>query len=148
MFSEYCNEGDLLQYIDSRSYISESECLDLFKQIVSALEVLDKNDIAHRDLKMANILLSKGEVKIADFGFAKRIVREEGVKNTYIGSPIFMSPQALVGGDYDLKKSDVWSAGICLYYMLFKTYPFNSMKDDLEELKSIVWKEPLKFPNE
>lgn len=46
-----------------------------------------------------------------------------------------MSPQALVGGIYDLKKGDVWSAGVCLYFMLFKCYPFNSAKEDLEELK-------------
>ncbi|KAL4491134.1 hypothetical protein ABPG73_013203 [Tetrahymena malaccensis] len=145
LFSEYCNGGDLQQYIESRPYISEAECLDLFKQIVSALQVLDKNNIAHRDLKPANILLNKGQVKIADFGYAKRI-QTGNVKNTYVGSPIFMSPQALNGGHYDLKKADVWSAGVCLYYMLFKKYPFESQKEDLEELKQVVWQAQLTFP--
>lgn len=98
-------------------------------------------------MKTANILLSGGEVKLADFGFAKRIQpNNKSVLNTYVGSPIFMSPQALIGGAYDLKKSDVWSAGICLYYMLFKAYPFNSQLQDLEELKQIVANTPLTFP--
>ncbi|KAL4491138.1 hypothetical protein ABPG73_013207 [Tetrahymena malaccensis] len=135
-FLEYCDGGDLEKYLKDKQLITESECLDLLKQIVSAFQMLEKKNIVHRDLKPANILLKNGQLKIADFGFAKEI--QDDVQNTIVGSPIFMCPQALDGtGVYDLKKGDVWSAGVCLYLMLYGVYPFyaSNVQNLIETLK-------------
>lgn len=81
--------------------------------------MLAEKSIVHRDLKPANILLKNGQLKLADFGFAKEIDPNQ-IKNTIVGTPIYMCPQALFGnGQYNLYKGDVWSAGVCLYYMLY-----------------------------
>jgi serine/threonine protein kinase len=51
---------------------------------------LAENYIVHRDLKVANIFIHKGQAKIADFGFAK--FTKSQFKDINIGSPIYMSP--------------------------------------------------------
>jgi serine/threonine protein kinase len=53
------------------------------------------------------------------------------VSNT-AGSAIFFAPEVCQGGAYKGKRSDVWAAGVTLYFMIFKKYPFNARnKDDL-----------------
>jgi len=55
-------------------------------------------NIIHRDIKPANILLKEGKAKISDFGFAKCLDTcgmDEQTKKTYLGTPLYMSPQIL-----------------------------------------------------
>lgn len=79
--------------------------------------------VYHRDLKPENILIKDGGIKIADFGFSK-VVIEFTKNNTQVGTPLYMSPQALSSGFYDLEKNDVWSAGCLLYEMAYKKLPW------------------------
>lgn len=59
--------------------------------ISSALFVLHNNNIVHRDLKLANILINENfEIKLADFGFSRN--SEEQLMQTYCGTPITMAP--------------------------------------------------------
>lgn len=67
----------------------------------------------HRDFKLANILLHDGTIKIADFGFAK-ILGNEQLTTTMLGSPLNMAPEVLAGKEYN-NKADIWSIGTCLY---------------------------------
>lgn len=61
------------------------------KQLVSGFKHLREKNIVHRDLKPANILIHKGILKIADFGFAKFDLEQSSLK-TMVGSPLYMSP--------------------------------------------------------
>lgn len=89
------------------------EGLKLALEIVAAVCFLHQNGIIHRDIKPQNILLHRNRPKLADFGFAIRC--ETWVKDGYkIGSPLYMSPEALNDKEYS-KKSDVWSLGVTLY---------------------------------
>lgn len=56
---EYCSGGDLEQYVNSKKRLKESEARDILGQIVEALRYLHKHNIMHRDLKLANVLLTK-----------------------------------------------------------------------------------------
>lgn len=58
-------------YIKQKRYLIEQEAITFFVQILNAFQTLYKNKIMHRDLKLANILLHNGSLKIADFGFSK-----------------------------------------------------------------------------
>lgn len=71
----------------------------------------------HRDLKLENILISNGVVKISDFGFAKEM---NHITNTYLGSEDTMAPEILEEKDYVKSgfKIDVYSLGIILYQMV------------------------------
>lgn len=68
---EYCNEGDLQAYLKRKKTLTEEEAIEFLVQILHAFKTLVKNKIMHRDFKLANILLHDGQIKIADFGFAK-----------------------------------------------------------------------------
>ena len=71
LIMEYCNEGDLLQYLKDKNQLPEDEATDFLLQILNGFKTLEKNKIMHRDLKLANILKHDGQIKIADFGFSK-----------------------------------------------------------------------------
>lgn len=76
----------------------------------------------HRDLKPANILLKDKVVKIADFGFAKRVT--SNTKETVnVGSPLYMSPEALQNNIYSIK-NDIWSVGVIFYEILHGKAPW------------------------
>lgn len=68
---EYCNEGDLDQYLKKRKKFTEEEALDFLIQILNGFKTLVQNKIMHRDFKLANVMKHNGEVKIGDFGFSK-----------------------------------------------------------------------------
>lgn len=75
----------------------------------------------HRDLKLANILLTdtnpeKADVKLADFGFA-RILQNEDIAKSQLGTPLFMAPEIFNKAPYDFK-IDVWSLGVVVYEIL------------------------------
>ena len=73
---EYCEGGDLLDYIVSREGISEEEAKYFTYQLCEALAYVHSKSIAHRDLKPENILLTRDsppDVKLADFGLAKAL---------------------------------------------------------------------------
>jgi serine/threonine protein kinase len=67
----------------------------------------------HRDLKPANILIKDKMIKIADFGFAKRVTANTK-ESVNVGSPLYMSPEALQGNIYTIK-NDIWSIGVIIY---------------------------------
>jgi len=84
---------------------------------------MNQQEIVHRDLKLANILLSKGDVpKLCDFGFA-RVKTETQVMESFLGTPVTMAPEVLLGLKYD-RNCDLWSIGVIIYQMVFGRYPF------------------------
>jgi serine/threonine-protein kinase ULK/ATG1 len=79
---EFCNGGDLADYLQAKGTINESTIQHFFVQIARALEAMNTKGIVHRDLKPQNILLCNPQhrhnpppldliVKLADFGFAR-----------------------------------------------------------------------------
>ena len=91
---EYCEAGDLSQYLRKNRVLKESEAQNLLHQLSSALKVLWDNNLIHRDLKPQNLLLQQNEtadlvLKIADFGFA-RYVEPSDLAETLCGSPLYM----------------------------------------------------------
>ena len=106
----------------------------------------------HRDLKPANILKHNGSLKIADFGFSK-LLGNEDMTNTMLGSPLNMAPEVLNAEVYDTK-ADLWfvslafyfcrSIGTVFYEMLFGKPPFvaGNMIDLLKNMKN----KPLEIP--
>jgi serine/threonine protein kinase len=120
---EYCDGGTLEDILQRKHHLSETESLKIFKQILNAFRAIYKENILHRDLKPSNILFHNDIVKIADFGFCKKMSSSQEITFTMVGSPIYMAPEILKGYPYNIK-ADVWSLGVVLYEMLFGVCPY------------------------
>lgn len=90
LVTEYLEGGELFDRIVEKSSYTESEARDVCKILFDALSYMELKRIAHRDLKPENLLLqykhSDSEIKIADFGFAKKAETEESLA-TICGTP-------------------------------------------------------------
>ena len=70
---EYCNGGDLEEYLDKKKNLSEDEATMFLKHIINGFKGLHEVGAMHRDFKAANVLLHNRVCKIADLGFAKQM---------------------------------------------------------------------------
>jgi NIMA (never in mitosis gene a)-related kinase len=116
--------------------IEESEIWAIFIQMVRALNVLHSRKILHRDLKSANVFLSKKtHAKLGDLNVSK--VAKKGLLYTQTGTPYYASPEVWQDKPYD-SKSDIWSLGCVLYEMVTLKPPFRA--NDMNGLYKSVLK--------
>jgi serine/threonine protein kinase len=100
------------------------EALQLALEVAEALDCAHSRGVIHRDVKPANILLTKdGHAKIADFGVAKLNLASATVSGRTLGTPAYMSPEQLNGDPVD-GRSDLFSLGVILYTILTGYKPF------------------------
>jgi len=81
--------------------------------------------VIHRDIKTQNIFLSKGEIRLGDFGIARSLMNSEDLCKTSIGTPYYISPEVCQRIPYDFK-SDIWSLGCILYEMMALRHAFDA----------------------
>jgi hypothetical protein len=118
-------EGQTLaSLIAERAPLALDTALEIFEQVVTALDYAGAKGIVHRDIKPANILMTgEGRPKVADFGVARMAVSSMTQTGTVVGSPSYMSPEQVRGQPLD-GRSDLFSAAVVLYEMLTKERPF------------------------
>jgi calcium-dependent protein kinase len=140
--SEYCEGGELFDFIQSRGTMNETIIAKIFHQIMSALLYCHNHQIIHRDIKPENLLLkeqiesddSDFDIKLIDFGASLQIDNKKKA-NQVVGTPYYVAPEVLMGS-YD-SKCDIWSAGVILYIMLCGYPPFYGDNDD-EILQKVI----------
>ena len=125
---EICDSGDLLQAIEAhkknKSKYTEKQIWHLFIQTVRGLKALHDLQIVHRDIKCANLFLTKsGMMKLGDLNVSK--VSKKGMMHTQTGTPYYASPEVWKDKPYD-NKSDIWSLGCVLYEMITLLPPFRA----------------------
>ena len=108
----------------------------IFKQIFDAMNYLHKNHMAHRDIKLENILMTREyEIKIIDFGFGM-YNPENKLQNFYCGTPNYMPPEIAFKKPYVGQKADLWSLGVLVYKMYCADFPFKG-KNEKDLYKAI-----------
>ena len=146
---EYCDGGDLFQYIEKNKKkkikLKEKVVWQIFIQMILGLYSIHKKKILHRDLKSQNIFLTKNlDIKIGDLGVSKKLIKTNFAK-TFIGTPYYLSPEICMEKPYN-DKSDIWAIGCILYELCTFNYPFNAKSQGALLLK-ILNNEPDKIDN-
>ncbi|PAA46206.1 hypothetical protein BOX15_Mlig012107g3 [Macrostomum lignano] len=116
---EFCGAGSITDLVKSAKgqSLKEEWIAYLCREILRGLKHLHDNKVIHRDIKGQNVLLTDdAEVKLVDFGVSAQLDKTVGRRNTFIGTPYWMSPEVIVceenaDATYD-NRSDLWSLGI------------------------------------
>ncbi len=142
---EYCEGGELFNYIVKKGKLSETEAAFFFYQIINGVEYIFSQGIAHRDLKPENLLLNKNNIiKIIDFGLSNFFDGEHNLI-TPCGSPCYASPEMVSGNKYNGFNIDIWATGIILFAMVCGYLPFEH--SDKDKLFEQILKAKLDFPS-
>ncbi len=120
--TEYCEEGDLKQFLKSCKNSNENERrvtlnanlrLKWSRELFDGLSFIHGEKVAHRDLKPDNVYLFKNKsknnqlsIKIGDFGCSKEKLQSD-LRRSYVGTLYYQSPQIVRNADYSFK-TDVW----------------------------------------
>ena len=133
---EYCEGGELFDYIVEKERLDESEASIFFYQLINSLEYIHSKGIAHRDLKPENLLLTKNKkIKIIDFGLSNYFGGDTSPLQTPCGSPSYASPEIIRGELYNGFRIDIWASGIILFAMLCGYLPFDEEEEENEDIK-------------
>ncbi len=130
--------GDLayiaMEYLDGGTLVDRqqvgipvAEAIAIVVQLANALQEAHDQGIVHRDLKPANVMMRGGKVPVlTDFGIARELTAHHTkitTENMIIGTPIYMSPEQVSGGEID-GRSDVYSLGVMFYELLVGSAPY------------------------
>lgn len=130
LIMEHASGGDLCDYILNNGACKESNGKKIVASILNATDYIHSKGVAHRDLKLDNILLSgrcNFDIKIADFGLSTRVSGPRSL-TTYCGTEGYMAPEILNGLKYD-ESVDMWSIGVIIYIIVTGYYPFASKNE-------------------
>jgi serine/threonine protein kinase len=142
---EFANMNDLGKYVGKLTPTVPSTFMKRFdvaivllKQILTALHILNTQNITHRDLKPDNVLLHYNEaidevlIKITDFGLATT----NDLAVTHCGSFLWMAPEVLLSNAPFNYRCDIWAVGVMFYQMLFGVHPYSDKS--LDELSAAI----------
>ncbi|EGC31385.1 hypothetical protein DICPUDRAFT_95528 [Dictyostelium purpureum] len=125
---EYVENGSLRDVLDRFGPLSEELCTVYLYQLLQGLAYLHQNKVIHRDIKCSNILITKeGVVKLADFGVASQISEETQLRFSVVGTPYWMSPEAIqISGCSSA--SDIWSLACSMIELLQLHPPYHNLQ--------------------
>ncbi len=122
--------GTLTERIQSKGSMAVNEAVDACLQIIAGLEIAAAAGVLHRDIKPSNCFATPdGTVKVGDFGLSisnmARLETQLTMSGSFLGTPAYASPEQLVGDELDVR-SDIYSVGVTLYYLLTGKTPFTA----------------------
>ncbi len=146
---EYIEGETLSKYVRSRGRLHPAEAVTFARQVASALQTAHDQSIVHRDLKPSNIMVCHdgktglASTKVFDFGIAKLFDENSSHTRTgvVIGTPLYMSPEQCKGAGEVDTRSDLYSLGCILYFMLTGKRVFSG-KGDGEIIAQHIFIEP------
>ena len=120
---EFIDCKDLTQKLNRDGVFSEEKAAKVIKELLETLDYIHHQGIAHRDVKLDNLMVDDSKVKLIDFGLACPNINQGST--TKCGTPGYVAPEVLKGQVYN-SKVDLFSAGVVLFAMLFGKLPFSS----------------------
>ncbi|CAI2373864.1 unnamed protein product [Moneuplotes crassus] len=147
---KFYENGDLFENISRGGPVHEGMARYYFLQLVNAVEYLHLRNVAHRDIKLDNILLDDNfQAMLIDFGFSEECRLKVGDKlddcerANIRGTKGYISPEQLYADGNDLicfKKCDIFALGVVLFILLKGVRPFESPTRDDEKYQYLILK--------
>ncbi|EGD74723.1 CAMK/CAMKL protein kinase [Salpingoeca rosetta] len=138
-------EEDFLTILVDSGVIAEARAKKYAAQLMLAVQHLHQKGIAHRDLKVENMMLDKADhVKLIDFGLSNQLTPAKQLFTTCCGSLAYSAPELLGQKPYSFSV-DVWGIGICLYVMLTARLPFHA--ESLTQLHANILEKNYTLPS-
>ena len=123
-------EGESLSgIIKQKGALSRELAFDLMVKILKAFSYAHNRGLIHRDVKPSNIFITEDKnIKILDFGIAKMLDTDSELTATgmIMGTPMYMSPEQVKDTKHIDQRSDIYSLGVMMYYMLTGKPPYHS----------------------
>lgn len=147
---EYLAGGELFDYIAEHTQFTETHAATVMCDLLNALSYLHSRGIAHRDVKLENLLCANStwplNVKLADFGFANYVnSANEPMLSSFVGTPYYIAPEMLRADPHG-RPVDIWAGGVVLYILLSGKFPFGG-KNETEYYQRVLYKQ-VYFPFE
>ena len=139
---ELCDSTLFKELSKTKKGFNGREIKEILLQLNNVFKKMNDNNIAHRDIKLNNILIkylneekTKFKVLLSDYGKSNQLESMTGKFHTNTGTKIFMAPEILRGEEYN-NKCDLWSLGVNIYQLYTKKPPYSG-KFDNQILKQI-----------
>ena len=144
MVMDYYPNGNLFDFIVKGGNISEAYTLKILHRIAKAIQILHNRGIAHRDIKLENIVFDVDFTPhLIDYGLSTQAIFPEiQLRTTLCGTYEYISPEILKTHQYDPMKADIWSLGICTYIMLTGNFPWANIQN-IKELFNEIKYDPI-----
>jgi serine/threonine-protein kinase len=142
---EYVEGATITTYCD-RHALDLRQRIDLFLQVLDAVQYAHRNLVVHRDLKPSNILVNnEGQIRLLDFGIAKLLVPGQRETNetelTRLGgrahTPDYASPEQIAGAPITTG-SDIYSLGVVLYELFCGKRPYKVQRESSAALEEAI----------
>ncbi|HYU41386.1 MAG TPA: serine/threonine-protein kinase [Vicinamibacteria bacterium] len=125
---EYVDGEDLQSLLARIGRLPPDKALEIARDLCSGLAAVHEKGIIHRDLKPANVMIDgRGRARITDFGLA--VVAQESGQYAFVGTPAYMSPEQLTGGEVT-PRSDLYAFGLILFEMATGQRFFDAKSED------------------
>ncbi|WFD30227.1 kinase that interacts with cdc31p [Malassezia sp. CBS 17886] len=141
-------EGGSVRTLMKAGPVPERHTAVIVRETLTALAHIHHAGIIHRDIKAANLLVTRtGQVMLCDFGVAAPFVTggTRGKRSTFVGTPYWMAPEVILEGkSYDYK-ADIWSLGITVYEIVAGNPP-HADQDQQHVIAMIPKNKPPRLP--
>lgn len=138
---EYVPGGSVKYLLSKFKKLHEKTIQKYVRELLEGLSFLHSQNIIHRDIKCANILVANdGTIKLSDFGASKRLgstVKFEVLSKSLRGSPYWMAPEVVKKSGHSFA-ADIWSVGCVVIEMLTGSPPWSSLAKGVKEVLEII----------
>ncbi|XP_054168191.1 testis-specific serine/threonine-protein kinase 3-like [Oppia nitens] len=130
IITELLSKGSIAEWLENNGSFSEYMAWLMFRPILEALDYMHSQKIAHRDLKVNNILLTENlNPKLCDYNYALIVDQIRPRSQTYTTTFFYLAPEIFQYLPYSPFIADIWSLGVCLYVMITNRVPFDIDED-------------------
>lgn len=137
---EYCSNGSLYDYIVNHQSLPNWEVKKMTSRIVDAIAFLHSKGVAHRDIKLDNIVLTEDfEPKLIDFGLCTEKSTadyQSNLRSTLCGTLEYMAPEIICQKAYDPMATDIWALGVVVYAMATGQFPWHGTPAQITKMIS------------